>query len=153
MNEKIKKEENKPIEFDELSAQFDKLDDQLVANSILTKDLFISGKEGEEAVIERISKLKENYSKNDAFFRVAKLYYENNNDINTALKLVDKISNQEEQSRCLVHLANEVLVREKNIELADEIISRIKEDGKGLKKYYEKERQKLVNDIEMSKNI
>ncbi len=66
------------------------------------------------------------------------MHYENNNDINTALQKANEIQNQAEKVRCLVHLANAVIAKDGNSELADKIMEQITEDKQGYAKYYKK---------------
>ena len=66
------------------------------------------------------------------------MHYENNNDINIALQKANEIQNQNEKTRCLVHLANAVIANEGNSELADKIMEQITEDKQGYAKYYKK---------------
>lgn len=127
--------------FEELVDRFDKLDKSNIAHNIATFDLFKSGKKGEEKVLQKINELENGYQKDNLLFRIVKLYYENNNDIQTALKMADEIQNQDEKTRCLVHLANAVINNEGNLKLADEIIGKVKEDNNGYLEYYEKEKQ------------
>lgn len=122
----------------ELNSKFDNLEESEIANSKITGALFKSGKEGEEKVVTTIEKMNDSALKDNALFRIAKMYYENNNDINTALQKVNEIQNQDEKTRCMVHLANAVVARDGNRDLADKIIGQITEDKQGYVKYYKK---------------
>lgn len=105
--------------------KFKDLDDGMVAHSNITDERFCSGVEGENEVNQRIEEIKNEAVKNDAKFRIAKLYYEAKQDIESALKKVEEISNPAEQARCLIQLAIAVLKNEGNEELADEIFSKV----------------------------
>jgi hypothetical protein len=105
--------------------------------------------DGEKEVNDRIENIKLEAVKNDAKFKIAKLYYEVKNDLTSALKKAEEISNPAEQSRCLIYLATAVLKNEKDIELADKIISKIEEGSldevqKSYLKYYNEEKERLL---------
>jgi predicted S18 family serine protease len=151
MNESIEKNQ-KPLETtSELTEKFDKLDESGIANSTVTSELFKSGKEGEEKVIKKIGEIKETVFKDTALFRIAKLYYEQKKDIQTALQKANEIQNQNEKVRCLVHLANAVIASEGNFELADKIIGQITEDKEEYTKYYEKVKSEYIENHEKVK--
>lgn len=133
----------------ELSAQFKGLDDDEVAHSTIASELFCSGADGENEVNQRIEEIAVEAVKNDAKFRIAKLYYESKHDIDSALKKVEEISNPAEQTRCLVQLAIAVLQSDGNEALADEIITKIKEGSldevqQGYLKFYHEERKRIL---------
>lgn len=128
----------------ELLKSFDALDETGVADSIITGKLFESGQEGALKVVKKISEMKTGHMKDSALFRIAKLYYEFFNDLQSALMMAEKIQNQDEKTRCLVQLAVEVLKKEGNPELADDIIKKVVEDNKEYVKYYEKVKKEYL---------
>lgn len=133
----------------ELSSKFKGLDDDKVAHGVITGELFYSGADGENEVNQRIEEIAVEAVKNDAKFRIAKLYYESKHDINSALKKVEEISNPAEQARCLVQLAIAVLQSDGNEALADKIITKIKEGSldevqQGYLKFYHEERKRIL---------
>ncbi|MBI5077466.1 hypothetical protein HZB94_03755 [Candidatus Falkowbacteria bacterium] len=76
----------------EFSAQFKDLDDEKVALSIITGELFRSGQDGEDEVNRRIEEIKIKAVKDNAKFRIAKLYYEAKHDIGSALKKLMRLA-------------------------------------------------------------
>jgi len=135
----------------ELATQFKDLDDDKVAHSIITGELFCSGADGEDEVNQRIEKITMEAVKDDAKFRIAKLYYESKHDIDSALKKVEGISNPAEQARCLVQLAIAILQNEGNEALADEIFAKaeakegsLDEIQQSYLKIYPKEKAKIL---------
>ena len=141
MNERIKGELTPNPE---LTIKFKNLDDDGVAHSIITGELFSSGQDGEDEVNERIEKIENEAVKNLAKFRIAKLYYEVKQEIESAVKKAGEISDPNEQTRCLVHLAIAVLENEGNLALADQIIIRVKQDDEGYLKFYNKEKERIT---------
>jgi hypothetical protein len=91
--------ENKPKNMAELKKEFESLDEIGVAHSIITGELLKSGEEGEKIVAEKINSIKNTDIKNDALFRLANFFYENNGDADAALKTVAEINNEDEKSR------------------------------------------------------
>lgn len=142
--EKIAKRES--LLDQEASVNFKELTDDAVANSVVTEKLFLSGQDGEDEVNQRIEKITSEAIKNDARFRIAKLYYEAKNDIDSALKKAEEISNLDEQTRCLVHLAVAVLEKEGDADLADRIVANSKQDNEGYLKFYDQEKAKIVTE-------
>lgn len=133
---------------EELSEKFDNLNGFDAVHNTITRELFKDGKGGEEKVLQKINDMEEGYHKNSGFFKIAKMYYEENDDIESALKTADEIQSPEEKTRCLVHLANAVLRKEGNLKLADEITQEITEDDKNYLEYYKKEREKHIENQE-----
>ncbi|MEK7512520.1 MAG: hypothetical protein AAB575_05950 [Patescibacteria group bacterium] len=128
----------------ELGKNFDKLNEAEVAGSIVTAKLFESGQAGEETVVKKIKEIKTGHLKDSALFRIAKLYYEHKNDLQTALNTANEIQSQDERARCLVQLAVAVIHKEGNPESADKIIEQITEDNKEYKNYYEKVKKEYL---------
>lgn len=126
------------------------LKDSKFVHSIETGDLFKSGDEGQEEVLERIEKIENDAIKNDGYFRIAEMFYENNGDMQSALETVREINNEQERARCLVRLAVAILKKEGNLEEADQIAEEagsLDEQGE-YSAYYEKERQDYLDGIE-----
>jgi hypothetical protein len=130
----------------EIPAKFKELTDDAVANSAITENLFLSGQDGEDEVNQRIEEIENEAVKNDAKFRIAKLYYEVENDLDSALKKVEEISSLDEQTRCLVHLAIAVLKKEGDSDLADQIVAKSSQDSEGYLKFYDQEKAKIVTE-------
>lgn len=88
--------------------------------------------------IKKVEKISDKTLRDDAWFRIAKMYYETAADLDSAVTTVNKINNSDERNRCLVHLANAVLEKEKDVEKADKIVKNIQDDKYGYLKYYQK---------------
>ncbi len=131
-------------QIEEKLRQFGEMEDDQVANSVITGEIFKSGKEGETEVIQRIDKIGNQAVKDSAWFRLAKIYYDDLNHINAALEMADRISGNDERTRCLVQLAIEALKTEHNLDLVDDIIGKAKMDNQGYLKYFEKEKIKIM---------
>lgn len=149
--ERIKNVTSDIVDKKELIDNFNALDDLSVAHSVITGKLFDADGEDEtilaQMVVKRIEEIKILGIKDNTFFRIAKLYYENKNNLEEALEMVNKISSTDEQTRCLVHLACAILFKEGNLEKADSIIQKAIQDKHGYIKYYMKERSKIENSI------
>lgn len=108
-------------------------------HSITTKELFEADEEGKRDVETRADLLPESL-RDAAYFRIAKLCYENEGNLPKALLFSEKISNPDEYTRCLVHVANAVLDHEMDVAKAESIIQKVKKDSKGYLSYFEKEK-------------
>ena len=118
------------------------MDDDHVAHGAITRELFLSGPEGEAEVNQRVGTIEIEAVRNDAKFNLAKLYYEAKHDAKDALNKALEITDLNEQTRCLVHLALSVLKNEGNQSLADELVALAKKDDEGYLKYYKLEKEK-----------
>ncbi|MDO8669716.1 MAG: hypothetical protein Q7K65_05505 [Candidatus Buchananbacteria bacterium] len=132
-------------ELNELSDKLDSLDDEMVASSTVTGELFNLSEDGEDIVIKRIENIEDESAKDEALFRIANLYYRVKQDIDAALSKAGEIDSKDEKTRCLVQLAVAVLNTENNLELADSIIAQAEQDGEGYIKYYQSEKQKFID--------
>ena len=81
----------------------------------------------------------------DSLFQQAKKFYEVENDLNRALALAEKITDENERARCLVQLAIAILQNERDGVKADDVVKRIGEDKFGYKVYYEREKARFQN--------
>lgn len=124
--EQLKEQITNENSFENLLTKFNALSDNEVGNSVLTTELFKTGKNGEEAVINRLENGKiEAPFKNDAYFRLAKLCYENNpKNTSKAMEMAEKISNPDERVRCFVQIASQALKANNEVQ-AEEIISKV----------------------------
>jgi len=126
----------------QLNYQFDNLTDEIeIVHGVITGELFRSGVDGERKVLERITKLKGVPEKDAAYFRLAQLVCEEEGNVDVASGLADRIIDQNERARCLVHLASFILQKRGELQLADRLFQKIGEDGKGYGEYYMKLRK------------
>lgn len=122
---------------------FNELGDAKVAHSVATGELFLSSEEGERKVLDRVETIENQSIKNDAYFRLAQLYYRKSN-LAEALGITSKISDLSEQARSLVHLAVAVLINEGNVDLADSIVAKAERDDEMYSRFYQREREKYL---------
>lgn len=145
MNEYFKQPKESLDKTLELTEIFNNLNESGIAHSITTGELFKSGVEGKETVVQKIKGMNSGHSKDSALFRIAKLYYENDSNIGIALQIADEIQNQDEKTRCLVHLANALITIEGNLDSADSVIEKITVDNKGYEKDYKRVRKEYTD--------
>src|SRR3989344_3561067 len=136
MKENLKPEQNLEQSLEELAQKFNTLNGHEAASSKTLEELFSKGEEGQKIILQKIFQLKNSFQKDAVLFRVAKLYYENQNEIEQALELAQAIQNPDEKARCLVQLADAVLKKEGDVESADKIVIKITQDRQGYLEYY-----------------
>ncbi len=141
-------EENKPIEEKQLNSLIAKaknLADLDFAHGSILNQLYREGVEGIKYCEQRIEEIQSPELKNAALFCIAKISYEEGDNLEGAVEYAQKISDTDEKNRLLVHLATAVVEKEKDLEKAEKIVSLVENDTKGYLSYFQRKREEIID--------
>ena len=108
-----------------LYRKFRRMEDVEAVNSIILKDIFLFGNEGEAMVSQRIDRIPASGLRDMGRFRLVKLYYKEKGDLEAACSVIRDFEDAEEKAKCAVYLANTLLDDKMGKDIADNIVDMI----------------------------
>ncbi|KKR56374.1 MAG: hypothetical protein UU08_C0029G0002 [Candidatus Uhrbacteria bacterium GW2011_GWE2_40_58] len=127
------------LSFTELKEQFSALKEQTKFAHQFADKIASQGEEGIDFLLSQFEEAND-LIKNQAYFRFVELAYTKANNLEKALKIMTMIPNKQEQLRCQVRLANEIIQREGDYAKAEAIIDDSIEDIHGYRQYLNNEK-------------